>query len=133
MKLKNACLAVAAVVLAIGFAGQTKAGGEFGSDLGTIIVYRPWSVLCPSMKFNLNHGPNLTVRNGTYYRLSVLPGDSILSHDDVPFLDEDEQTVHVEPGQTVYFQYMMAWTVIFEEATNQEQAARTVSGLRPLN
>src|ERR1700724_510666 len=29
------------------------------------------------------------------------------SHDDMPFpIDEDEQTVHVDPGQTVYFQYI---------------------------
>src|SRR6478672_12210583 len=132
MKLKNAWLAIAAV-LAIGSAGQTKAGGEAGSDLGTIIVYRPWSLIWSAMKFNLNHGPPLTVRNGTYYRLTVLPGDSTLSLDDPPFIDDDEQTVHVEPGQTVYFQYMIAPNLIFEEADNQERAARTVSKLRFLN
>ena len=49
------------------------------------------------------------VRNGTYYRLTVLAGDNIISHDDMSFIDEDEQTVHVEPGQTVYFQYMIAF------------------------
>jgi hypothetical protein len=132
MKLKNAWLAIVAV-LAIGSAGQTKAGGEAGSDLGTIIVYRPWSIIGSAMEFNLNHGPDIMVRNGTYYRLTVLPGDSILSHDNVLCIDEDEQTVHVEPGQTVYFQYMIALSLIFEEADNQEQAARTVSRLRPLN
>jgi len=44
-------------------------------------------------------------------------------------LVEVERTVHVEPGQTVYFQYMIALSLIFEEADNQEQAARTVSKL----
>jgi hypothetical protein len=131
-KMKNAFLAMV-TVLAIGLAGQSKAGPEARTDLGTIIVYRPWSFIGSEMKFNLNHGPDLTVRNGTYYRLTVLPGDSIISHDDVPFIDEDEQTVHVEPGQTVYFQYMIAFSFIFEVADNQEKAARTVSKLQPLN
>jgi hypothetical protein len=132
MKTKNVLLTIA-TVLAIASARQTEAGPEARTGLGTIIVYRPWSIIGSAMKFNLNHGPDLTVRNGTYYRLTVLPGDSIISHDDVPFIDEDEQTVHVEPGQTVYFQYMIALSLIFEEADNQEQAARTVSRLRPLN
>jgi hypothetical protein len=132
MKIKNALLAIA-TVLAIASPGQTKAGPEELTGLGTIIVYRPWSFIGSAMKFNLNHGPYLTVRNGTYYRLTVLPGDSILSHDDVPFIDEDEQIVHVEPGQTVYFQYMIALSFIFEVADNQERAARTVSRLQPLN
>ena len=132
MKIKNAFLAIA-TVLAIASAGQTKAGPEGGTGLGTIIVYRPWSIIGSAMEFNLNHGPDLTVRNGTYYRLTVLPGDSIISHDNVPCIDEDEQTVHVEPGQTVYFQYMFALGLIFEVADNQEKAAITVSKLEPLN
>ena len=57
----------------------------------------------------------------------------MIANDNVPFLEEDEQTVHVEPGQTVYFQYMIALSLIFEEADNQEKAARTVSKLQPLN
>jgi len=135
MKIKNAILAIA-TVLTIASAGQTEAGPEARTRLGTIIVYRPWSIIGSAItnwEFNLNHGPDLTVRNGTYYRLTVLPGDSIISHDNVPFIDEDEQTVHVEPGQTVYFQYMIALSLIFEVADNQEQAARTVSKLQPLN
>jgi hypothetical protein len=93
---------------AIAFAGQTKAG----PNLGTIIVYRPWPIIgcaITNWEFNLNHGPDLMVRNGTYCRLTVLAGDNIISHDDMPFIDEDEQTVHVEPGQTVYLQYMIAF------------------------
>jgi hypothetical protein len=135
MKIKNALLTIA-TVLVIASAVQTKAGPEAGPKLGTIIVYRPWSIIgcaITNWEFNLNHGPDLMVRNGTYYRLNVLPGDSIISHDDVPFIDEDEQTVHVEPGQTVYFEYTIALSLIFEVADNQEQAARTVSKLQPLN
>jgi hypothetical protein len=132
VKIKNAFLAIA-TVLTIASAGQIKAGPEAPTGLGTIIVYRPWSFIGSAMKFNLNHGPDLMVRNGTYYRLTVLPGDSIISHDDVPLIDEDDQIVHVEPGQTVYFQYMIALSFIFEVADNQERAARTVSKLQPLN
>jgi hypothetical protein len=131
MKMKNVWLAV--VTLAIASAGQIKAGPDSGSNLGTIIVYRPWSIIGSSMEFNVNHGPDLTVHNGTYYRVSVLPGDTVISHDDVPFIDEDEETVHVEPGQIVYFQYMITSSFIFEVADDQEKAARTVSKLQPLN
>ena len=135
MKIKNALL-MAAAVLAITSAGETKAGPGAGQNLGTIIVYRPWSIINCAIKigeFNLNDGPDLTVRNGTYYRLTVLPGDCTLSHGDIPFIDDDPQTVHVEPGQTVYFEYTVILSLIFEVADNQERAARTVSKLIPLN
>jgi len=135
MKIKNALLMIGAV-LAIASAGETKAGPEVEQNLGTIIVYRPWSLIGCGMtnwEFNLNHGPDLMVRNGTYYRLTVLPGDSIISHDDMPLIDEDPQTVHVQSGKTVYFQYTLIWGFIFEVADDQESAARTVSKLLPLN
>ena len=95
-----------------------------GPAVGTIIFYRPWSFrgsIITNWRFNLNHGPDLIVRNGTYYRLTVLAGDSILSHDNMPFLEEDPQRVNVQPGQTVYFQYMMSWGLIFEEAEDQQR------------
>ena len=61
-------------------------------------------------------------------------GETIISHDDMPFpIDEDEQTVHVEAGQTVYFECVIGLTLIFEEADDQERAARTVRRLQPLN
>ena len=135
MKMKSALLMIAAL-LAIASAGEAEAGPEAGQNLGTIIVYRPWSIIGCAIKnweFNLNDGPDLMVRNGTYYRLTVLPGDSIISHEDIPFVDDDPQTVHVEPGQTVYFEYTVILSLIFEVADNQEQAARTVSKLQPLN
>jgi hypothetical protein len=106
------------------------------SDRGTIIVYRPWSIIgygITNWEFNLNCGPDLWVRNGTYYRLSVPPGDSVISHESIPFVDDDPQTVHVEPGQIVYFEYTVLLSLIFEVADNQERAARTVSRLQPLN
>ena len=128
MKIKNALLAIAAV-LAIASPGQTKAGPEELTGLGTIIVYRPWSFIGSAMKFNLNHGPYLTVRNGTYYRLTVLPGESTISHDNMPFpIDEDEQTVHVEAGQIVYFQCVIGLSLIFEVADDQERARADGSG-----
>src|ERR1700722_18522698 len=131
MKMRNALLMIV-TGLAIASTGQTKTGPK----LGSIIVYRPWSILGSAItnwRFNLNHGPDLIVRNGTYYRLTVLAGDSIISHDNMPFIEEDPQRVHVEPGQTVYFQYMSSWGLIFEEADDQERAARTASQLEPLN
>jgi hypothetical protein len=133
MKIKNALSAVA-TLWAIISVSSAEAGPDGGSSLGTIIVYRPWSLLSSGMEFNVNHGPDLLVRNGTYYRLNVLPGETIISHDDMPFpIDEDEQTVHVEAGQTVYFECVIGLTLIFEEADDQERAARTVSRLQPLN
>jgi hypothetical protein len=141
MKIKSA-LWIALVWAIASAAGQAEAGQtEYGPvearlNLGTIIVYRPWSIIGYPMtnwEFNLNHGPDLMVRNGTYYRLTVLPGENIISHDDMPFIDEDPQTVNVRPGQTVYFQYALIWGFIFEVADDQESAARTVSKLEPLD
>jgi hypothetical protein len=131
MKIKRA-IGTIALVFGIAFTGQAQTR----PNLGTIIVYRPWSLIGSTMtnwEFNLNHGPDLKVRNGTYYRLTVLPGESIISHDDMPLVEEDPQTVFVEPGQTVYFEYTLIWGFIFEVADDQESAARTVSKLEPLN
>jgi len=85
MKIRQALLAIASV-LAIASAVPTKAGPEAVSERGTIIVYRPWSIIGYGIKnweFNLNCGPDLCVRNGTYYRLSVPPGDSVISHESI--------------------------------------------------
>ena len=137
-----------ATVLAIASAEKSNAGPDegamiaptslsrTGAAVGTIIVYRRHSGLGAAItnwRFNLNHGPDLIVRNGTYYRLTVLAGDSILSHDNMPFLEEDPQRVNVRPGQTVYFEYTMSWGLIFEEADDQESAAITASKLIPMN
>ena len=74
----------------------------------------------------------MRIGNGTYCPLTVLAGDSVISHDNVPFLQEDPQIVHVEPGQTVYFEYAAQLSLIFEVADDQERAARTVSQLVPM-
>jgi hypothetical protein len=131
MKIKS-LLWMIALVWAVASAEEAQAN----PNLGTIIVYRPWSLIGIPMtnwEFNLNHGPDLKVRNGTYYRLTVLPGESIISHDNMPTIEEDPQTVLVQSGQTVYFEYTLIWGFIFEVADDQESAARTVSKLTPLN
>jgi hypothetical protein len=134
MRIGNVSWVIAVSLAMASGTWQAQAGPDAGSRLGTIIVYRPWSLISSGMEFNLNHGPDLLVRNGTYYRLNVLPGENTISHDDMPFpIDEDEQTVHVEAGQTVYFECAIGLTLIFEEADDQERAARTVSRLQPLN
>jgi hypothetical protein len=128
MKIKIACFTMAAT-LSFASAGPTE------SNTGTIIVYRPWSIIgahISNWRFNLNHGRDFVVRNGTYRRLTVMPGVSVISHDDMPFMDEDPQTVRVLPGQTVYFQYTAQMSLIFEVADDQERAARTVSKLEPI-
>jgi len=68
---------------------------ERDRTLAPSLVYRPWSIIGCAIKiweFNLNHGPDLMVRDGTYYQLTVLPGDSIISHDDILFIDEERST-----------------------------------------
>lgn len=102
-------------------------------NLGTIIVYRQWSFSGagrPSWKFNVDNGPDLIIRNGTYLRLDVAPGEHVLDHKHMFLLGSDPQTVHVKAGETVYFQYVGAASLIFEVADDQAQAARTVSKMR---
>jgi hypothetical protein len=103
------------------------------SGLGTIIVYRQWSLGAaaqPNWKFNVDNGPDLIVRNGTYLRVDVPPGDHILGHKHMFLWGSDPQRVHIGTGETVYFQYVQAMSLIFEVADNQAQAARTVSKMR---
>ena len=99
-------------------------------NIGTIIVYRQWSFSGagrPSWKFSVDNGPDLIIRNGTYLRLDVAPGEHVLDHKHMFLLGSDPQTVHVKAGETVYFQYVGAASLIFEVADDQAQAARTVS------
>jgi hypothetical protein len=51
----------------------------------------------------------------------------------MPLIEEDPQTIIVQPGQTVYFEYTLILGFIFEVADDQESAAKTVSILTPLN
>jgi hypothetical protein len=141
MRFRNGWLAIALALCCL--AENVSAGTEPPSfstrhhrnNTGTIIVYRPRSIIGAALttwRFNLNHGIDYWIGNGTYCELTVLAGDSIISHDNVPFLEEDSQIVHVEPGQTVYFEYTAQLSLIFEVADNQEKAARTVSTLVPM-
>jgi hypothetical protein len=71
MKIENALSAVPALWRS-SLPVQAKLDQMADSSLGTIIVYRPWSLLSSGMEFNLNHGPDVLVRNGTYYRLKLV-------------------------------------------------------------
>ena len=129
-------------VLALMCVGQAKdklaptkdaVQGNSIPKVGTIIVYRQWSLGAaaqPSWKFSVDNGPDLIIRNGTYLRLDVAPGEHVLDHKHMFLLGSDPQTVHVKAGETVYFQYVGAASLIFEVADDQAQAARTVSKMR---
>jgi hypothetical protein len=136
--MKNGLLTIG-MILALTWAGRAKdeltPAQQTKSDpkLGTIIVYRQWSFSGagrPTWKFSVDNGPDLTVRNGTYLRLDVPPGDHVLDHKHEFLLGSDPQTVHVTAGATVYFQYVSAMSIVFEVADDQAQAARTVSKMR---
>jgi hypothetical protein len=129
MKFKMMIMAAAAFGLAAG--AQAKGIPE----TGTVIVYRGWSPsgAFGSLPFNVDHGVGTKISNGTYYRLTLPVGDHVISHDHLFGAGQDPQTVHVEAGKTVYFQYMATMALIFEVADNQEKAAQTVSKLKPLN
>jgi len=87
--MKKVLLTIGAVwaLACVGEADYTKGNqSKARPNAGTIIVYRKWSLMgsdITNFLFNLNHGPDLMVRNGTYYRLTLEPGDYILSHDHV--------------------------------------------------
>jgi hypothetical protein len=143
--MKNAFLTIA-TMMALMCVGQAKeklasatsssqSNGQTDSKptLGTIIVYRQWSFIGwgrPKWRFNVDNGPDLTVRNGTYLRVDVAPGDHVLDHSHMALFGSDPQTVHVKVGETVYFQYVCAPALVFEVADDQKQAAKTVSEMR---
>lgn len=143
--MKNAFLTIG-TIMALTWVGQAKDklasatpslqnNGRTNSKpiLGTIIVYRQWSFIGwgrPKWRFNVDNGPDLTVRNGTYLRVDVAPGDHVLDHSHMALFGSDPQTVHVKAGETVYFQYVHAPSLVFEVADDQKQAAKTVSEMR---
>jgi hypothetical protein len=96
-------------------------------NLGTIVVYRQWSFIGwgrPNWRFNVDNGPDLTVRNGTYLRVDVAPGDHVLDHSHMALFGSDPQTVHIKAGETVYFQYVRAPALVFEVADDQSKPRR---------
>jgi hypothetical protein len=82
------------------------------------------------MQFNVDGGPDLIVRNGTYLRVDTAPGDHVLDHKYEFFFGSDPQMVHLKQGETVYFQYVGVASLVFEVDDDQAQAARTVSKMR---
>ena len=71
-----------------------------GGGLATIIVYRQWSFSGagrPSWKFNVDNGPDLIVRNGTYLRLDLAPGDHVLDHKHEFLFGSDPQITRCQP------------------------------------
>jgi hypothetical protein len=98
----------------------------------TIIVYRPWTSLgiLGSIAFNVDHGPPIKIRNGTYIRLSVEPGEHQLARNGL--IGKDTIVVRTEPGQTVYVDahYGLWVAVTFEVADDQAEAARDCAELK---
>jgi hypothetical protein len=105
-KLRSYLLTVLAL---LGFAASVNAGqaAKEQPKTGTIIVYRPFSTngFFAGFSFNLDHGSAMKVSNGCYYRLTVSPGDHVISHDHIFLSGQDPQEVQVAAGQTVYFLY----------------------------
>jgi hypothetical protein len=102
-------------------------------NLGTIIVYRQWSLGAaarPNWKFNVDNGPDQIVRNGTYLRVDVAPGDHVLDHRHMFLWGSGPQMAQVRTGETVYFQYVEAMPLVFGVTDIQAQAARTISRMR---
>ena len=96
-------------------------------NLVTIVVYRQWSFSGagrPSWKFDVDNGPDLIIRNGTYARLDVAPGDHVLDHKHMFLLGSDPQTVHVKAGETGYFQYVGAASLIFRGGGRSSSSGR---------
>jgi hypothetical protein len=123
-------MAVAALTLAIGNA-QAKT-----QPTGTLIVYRPGSpVGClRSYSFSIDDGPRYRLTNGHYMRFQLPAGDHSVRH---PFdwtlnFGSDTQKVHIVPGQTVYFQYVIhpMMGMVFEVSDDQVQAQQTASGCK---
>jgi hypothetical protein len=68
-------------------------------------------------------------------QFELAAGDHILRH---PFditlnYRPDTEKVHINPGQTVYFQYTIyPWMgTVFEVSEDQAEARQTASGLKP--
>lgn len=114
---------------------RANSGAKAKPILGTIVVYRQWSFIGwarRNWRFNVGNGPDLVVRNGTYRRVDLPPGDHVLDQNHMALFGSDPQTVHLKAGETVYFQFVHAPSLIFEVADDQAQAARTVSEMEPV-
>jgi hypothetical protein len=106
------------------------------SPTGTLIVYRPGSLagLGRTYSFSIDNGPRHKLKIDRYMQVELAAGDHILRH---PFditlnYGPDTQKVHINPGQTVYFQYTIyPWMgTVFEVSEDQVEARQTASGLK---
>ena len=66
-------------------------------------------------------------------RFELPAGDHVVSHRadiSLSFSGSDPQLVHINPGQTLYFQYVIHYFIgmVFEVADDQAQAKETASG-----
>ena len=122
-------------VSALAHSSKAKASAK-PSRTGTLIVYRPGSfaTIGRSYSFSIDGGPRHKLKNGRYMQFELAAGDHILRH---PFditlnFGPDIQKLHINPGQTVYFQYTLyPWMgTVFEVSENQAEARQTASGLK---
>lgn len=107
------------------------------STVGTLIVYRPGSLagIGRTYSFSIDNGPRHKLKNGRYMQFELGAGDHVLRH---PFditlnFGPDTQKIHINAGQTLYFQYTIyPWMgTVFEASEDQVEARQTASGLKP--
>jgi hypothetical protein len=103
---------------------------------GILIVYRPGSLVGfgRTYSFSIDSGPRHKLKNDRYRQFELAAGDHILRH---PFditlnYGPDTQKVHINPGQTIYFQYtIFPWMgTVFEVSEDQTEAQQTAGGLK---
>lgn len=128
--------AVAAFALTSGSVQAKPQLKTVAPKTGTLIVYRPGEYvgIVRTYAFSIDGGPRHHINAGRYMRFELPAGDHIVAH---PFditlsFGSDSQRVHISPGQTVYFQYVihLMMGMIFEVADDQTQAKETAAGCR---
>jgi hypothetical protein len=126
----------AILMLAVSLSTLAGAPKSKAPATGTIIVYRPgeWAGAARTYAFNIDNGSRYHIKNGCYMQFTVPIGDHTISHgfDITLNFGIDNQKVHVNPGQTVYFQYIIHpfMGMIFEVSEDQVEAKQTTSKLR---
>jgi hypothetical protein len=130
MNTMKTMIAVAAFALAIGTI-QAK------PQTGTLIVYRPGAGLLAvgrTFSFSIDGGPRYKLKPRCYMQFELPAGDHSVRH---PFditlnFGSETQTVRVNPGQVVYFQYAVLPFMgnVFEVAEDQAEAKQTAAGCR---
>jgi hypothetical protein len=93
-----------------------------------------WAGAARVYSFNIDGGPRYLLKNGYYMKFELPAGDHVVAR---PFditlsFHAHSRTVHINPGQTTYFQYvhypMMG--MIFEVGEDQTEAAQTAASCR---